>query len=326
MPTYWMITDRNVEANRLGQNQAAPTYWVSDGDASLDLLTSWTNVSADQFKTLLLAAAAQFPLITDPERHEDQKHVTLYVHGYNNSWEDAVLRYQQISQSLFEGAAGLGLCVLFTWPSRGQPLAYWPDRAAAEACAPDLFNVLTTMYDWLAAQQTAALMDPAAPPCRAKTSMIAHSMGNYVMQKAMRRTWTRHNQPLLMSLLNQLVMVAADVDNDLFKSGERIEQSDGDAIANLTYRVTALYTGRDPVLGASAGLKHFGKRRLGRSGLDPTVPVPDNVWEVDCSDYFPPLTLNIHSGYFDQPEIQEILRRVLRGVDRTLVLDDIGSP
>src|SRR6266545_1491834 len=63
MPTYWMITDRNVEANRLGQNQAAPTYWVSDGDASLDLLTSWTNVSADQFKTLLLAAAAQFPLI-----------------------------------------------------------------------------------------------------------------------------------------------------------------------------------------------------------------------------------------------------------------------
>lgn len=43
-----------------------------------------------------------------------------------------------------------------------------------------------------------------------------------------------------MSLLNQLVMVAADVDNDLFACGESIDKSDGDAISNLTYRVTAL--------------------------------------------------------------------------------------
>ena len=40
-----------------------------------------------------------------------------------------------------------------------------------------------------------------------------------------------------------------------------LDKSDGDAIANLTYRVTALYTGLDTVLGMSAGLKHFGKRQ-----------------------------------------------------------------
>jgi esterase/lipase superfamily enzyme len=325
MPAYWMITDRSVEATDLGLDQAAQSYWVSDGAGPLDQLASWTQVAADQFQTQLVAAAAQFPLIPDPAQHEDQKHVTLYVHGYNNTWKDAVLRYQLISQSLFAGDAGLGLCVLFTWPSQGQPQDYWPDRAEAEACAPDLFAVLTTMYDWLAAQQ-AAYLSGEGPPCRAKTSLIAHSMGNYVMQKAMQQTWTRHNQPLLMSLLNQLVMVAADVDNDLFKSGDRSGQSDGDAIANLTYRVTSLYSGRDPVLGASAGLKHFGKRRLGRSGLDPTVPVPDNVWEIDCSDFFPPLTLDIHSAYFDIPQIQEIMRRVLRGVDRNFVLDGIAAP
>jgi len=42
-------------------------------------------------------------------------------------------------------------------------------------------------------------------------------MGNYVLQTAMQFAWTRKNQPLLVSLLNQLVIVAADVDNDLFK-------------------------------------------------------------------------------------------------------------
>lgn len=44
-------------------------------------------------------------------------------------------------------------------------------------------------------------------------------------------------------------MVAADVDNDLFKRGETVQQSDGDAIANLTNRVTALYSGKDPGVG-----------------------------------------------------------------------------
>jgi esterase/lipase superfamily enzyme len=98
--------------------------------------------------------------------------------------------------------------------------------------------------------------------CRAKTSVIAHSMGNYVLQCALQVCWTRKNQPLLTSLLNQLppmtprrlvclgsLMVAADVDNDLFKSGETTDKSDGDAIANLTYRVTALYSGLDTTLG-----------------------------------------------------------------------------
>jgi hypothetical protein len=82
-------------------------------------------------------------------------------------------------------------------------------------------------------------------------------MGTYLLQKAMAVVWTRKNQPLLMSLINQLPMVAADVDNDLFKSGETIQVSDGDAIANLTYRVAALYSGKDPVMGLSAGLKAF---------------------------------------------------------------------
>jgi hypothetical protein len=64
-------------------------------------------------------------------------------------------------------------------------------------------------------------------------------------------------------------MVAGDVDNDLFRHGENVTHGDGEGISNLSYRITALYSGRDNALGASAGLKHFGKRRLGRAGLLP---------------------------------------------------------
>src|SRR3981081_2454244 len=76
-------------------------------------------------------------------------------------------------------------------------------------------------------------------PCKAKVSVIAHSMGNYVLQKAMAAAWTRKNQPLLATLVNQLLMVAADVDNDLFDAGAP-DNNDGAAMVNLTYRITAL--------------------------------------------------------------------------------------
>ena len=161
--------------------------------------------------------------------------------------------------------------------------------------------------------------------------MIAHSMGNYVLQKAMASAWTRKNQPLLASLLNQLVMVAADVDNDLFDAGAP-DNDDGGAIVNLSYRITALYSGRDAVLGASAGLKHFGTRRLGRSGLanrPPLVnqlPATDNVWDVDCSSFFPASVGGnaIHGAYFETPETIELMRKILRGIDRG-VLQTLGA-
>src|SRR6266550_4703440 len=147
----------------------------------------------------------------------------------------------------------------------------------------------------------------------------------------MSAAWTRKNQPLLASLLNQLVMVAADVDNDLFDLGAP-DNNDGNAVANLTYRITALYSGRDSVLGASAGLKHFGTRRLGRAGVahrPPLVTQPpetDNVWDVDCSSFFPPNVGGnaIHGAYFETPDVIELMRKILRGIDRE-VLKTLGA-
>ena len=97
------------------------------------------------------------------------------------------------------------------------------------------------------------------------------------------------------------------------------------------YRITALYSGRDAVLGASAGLKHFGMRRLGRSGLstrpplaDPSSPT-DNVWDVDCSSFFPREVdgAAIHGAYFVNEGTLNLMRHVLRGLDRG-VLDRLG--
>jgi len=322
-PRFWMITNREVKKNNLGKDRAPGkdadavlSYWTSHAEKPGDLkdLKAWSSVSVDKFKRELAAVAAKFPRVDD-EQNEQQRHVALFIHGYNNDWGEAADMYGRIAVNLFEQRR-LGTCVLFTWPSDGKKLGYIPDRVDARATAPDLSAVFNRLYDWALERQTEAAKD-ARKACRAKISVIAHSMGNYVMQKAMQYTWTRKNQPLLVSLVNQLLMVAADVDNDLFKGGESSDKSDGDAIANLCYRVTALYSRSDSVLGLSAGFKHFGKRRLGRSGLDRNQLVPDNVCDIDCTSLI--ADKNVHSAYFWEPKTLQVMEEVLRGKDRYLL-------
>jgi len=321
MPQYWMITNRSVDRKngRLTKDKDALTFWSADR-GPVDTLGSWTSVPRERFYDEIRIATRGFPDVPR-DSHESQKHLALFVHGYNNDWADAARRYASLSGRLFSGSRGLGMVVLFSWPSDGMTTNYLPDRADAERSAGDLLEILSDLYDYLSDVQVKSVADPALT-CRAKTSIIAHSMGNYVLQRAAQAVWTRKNQPLLVSLINQLVMVAADVDNDLFKSGEDSDKSDGDALANLCYRMTALYSGYDQVLGLSAGLKHFGKRRLGRSGLDSTFPKPDNVWDVDCSQYFVKggkVVKDVHSAYFDVAGTLDLMRNILRGVDRTVL-------
>jgi len=326
MATRWMITNRQVDRGEWGKDEGPLTFWttttIGDGRA-LSKISAWKELSAQQFAQALRKRVDEaFPSLPESQ-NEQEKHVSLFVHGFNNSVRDALGRYIQIQRDLFDRRR-LGTCVLFSWPSDGLKIGYYPDRKDARRSADDLADVLVLLYEYLAERQAAALRS-GLRTCTAKTSIIGHSMGNYLIQKAMQTAWTRKNQPLLLSLVNQLVMVAADVDNDLFGSGETIDGSDGDAIANLTYRVTALYTGLDSTLGLSAGFKHFGKRRLGRSGLPEDGVVPDNVWAADCTTIFEKAKAkNIHSAYFDVARTRDLIETTLRGVDRGVIARRFG--
>jgi esterase/lipase superfamily enzyme len=323
---YWLITNRNVDKaeNGFGHKFADLTFWHNDS-GNLATSSAWVKFkNKDEFRQALVSITDQYP---DPSSTpiEDQKHVTFFVHGYNETWDRACELYGTVVQNLFSGPTSLGECILFGWPSEGLAIGYLPDRAEARQSAEDFADVLSELYDWMLMKQAACAKDEK-DACKAKTSVIAHSMGNYLTENAMNFAWTRKNRPLLMSLINQLLMIAADVDNDLFRSGDQVSHGDGEGIANLTYRVTALYSGRDSVLGASAGLKHFGKRRLGRSGLDRSCPIPDNVWDVDCSQLISSNVggMQVHGAYFHSDDCYRLMRELLRGVDRTVLLTDEG--
>ena len=170
-PKLWMITNRNLLARQrgLGDGESRLSYWVSDGRRAVDGLTSWDRLSPARFRDALCDAADAFPLIENPEHHEREQHVTLFVHGYNNSWEDAARRYRQICSTLYSGRASLGLCVLFTWPSDGHKIGYYPDRLDTRRSADELAHVLATLYEHLRVNQEKT-MATGRPHCRAKIS------------------------------------------------------------------------------------------------------------------------------------------------------------
>lgn len=325
MPNSFMVTNRNKEGRGFGIERDTLRYYTGENAKNLSDPTNWVECQEEEFVRNIREQASTFPFKLDHE-NEDQKHLTMFIHGYDNDWKSSTMRYISLQKELYSGPDSLGILVLFSWPSNGNVAAYLADREDAEASGPDLLRVLNLLYDNSLAMQTLAarqlrngnIAQFQATMCKAKISVIAHSMGNYLVEKGLSSLSKRINNPQLFTLVHQLVMAAADVDNDLFDK-DLPAGSDGSLIANLCYRISALYTGHDQVLGSSALLKHFGTRRLGRSGLAEPNNVYDNVCEFDISPLISDDCKNVHSAAFTEKKVLHLVRDILRGVDRGVV-------
>lgn len=132
-------------------------------------------------------------------RHRPRR-VLLFVHGYNNRFEEAVYRFAQIAHDSSAPAAP----VLFTWPSRGRLLAYGYDRESANYSRDALEETLQALVD---------------SPYVDEVAILAHSMGNWVTMEALRQMAIRHGR--LSAKINTVMMASPDVDVDVFASQVR---------------------------------------------------------------------------------------------------------
>ena len=117
----------------------------------------------------------------------------VFVHGYNTTFDQAVLRTAQLIWDLqYRGTA-----VLFSWPSRGDTLSYEYDRNSALVARTHFIELLKIL------EQEAGIK---------QVHVIAHSMGNLVVLDAL-ANHIRTGDPLKIA---QLIMAAPDVDRDQY--------------------------------------------------------------------------------------------------------------
>lgn len=126
-----------------------------------------------------------------------RRKLLVFVHGFNNTFDQASYRLAQIVHDSKMDAAP----VLFTWPSRGKALDYVYDRESA-----------TYSRDTLELVLDAAVADPNV----SDVTVMAHSMGNWVMMEALRQMAIRRGK--VPDKIKNVILASPDIDIDVFRT------------------------------------------------------------------------------------------------------------
>jgi esterase/lipase superfamily enzyme len=132
----------------------------------------------------------------DAREAGDAPHGLFFLHGFNVTFEEAAIRAAQIGFDLKVA----GATAFFSWPSRGNVTAYPADEATIEASERAI---------------TDFLVDFAAHCGAEKVHVIAHSMGNRGLLRALQRIAAQAETRGQVKF-GQVFLAAPDVDRDLF--------------------------------------------------------------------------------------------------------------
>lgn len=220
--------------------------------------------------------------MADARADGDAPQALVFIHGFNVSFKEAAIRAAQIGFDLkIPGATAF-----FSWPSKGQVAAYPADEATIEASEAAISQFL---------------LDFSARCGAEKIHLIAHSMGNRGLLRALQRIALNVEQRGSVKF-GQIFLAAPDVDRDVFIDLARI-------FPHYAERTTLYASKGDKAVHASAAL--HGAPRAGyfepytlANEVD-TIAVPDFDIDLLGHSYFAQAEALLHDMYSlirqDQP-------------------------
>lgn len=123
------------------------------------------------------------------------RRVMVFVHGFNNRYEDAVFRFAQIVHDSHADVAP----VIFTWPSRASIFDYNYDKESTNYSRDSLEELLRNV---------------ANEPSVSEVTVMAHSMGTWLAMEALRQMAIRDKH--VASKIRNVILAAPDLDVDVF--------------------------------------------------------------------------------------------------------------
>lgn len=171
----------------------------------------------------------------------------VFVHGFDNTFEQAAWRTAQLSYDLgFQGAP-----IMYSWPSRGKLAAYTADESTIDWTTPHLEKFLETV----AAQSHATTVH-----------LIAHSMGNRALTRALFAIAEKHAG--VPPMFKHVFLAAPDIDVGVFR---QLAATFPSAASDVTLYASS----RDEAILASERIHRFD--RAGDSTHICVVPKIDTV-------------------------------------------------
>lgn len=222
--------------------------------------------------------------LQDAIHYDGSDAILLFVHGFNVKFDEALVRAAQLSNDLSRNESyDVGIPVLYSWPSVGEVSIddYRGDRDRSIDSAPYLEEFLDLITEDLDVD---------------RINIIAHSMGNRVLTKALedyaRDYLIRHDRD---DLEFRILLVAADVERDVFAAANGM-------FDNLDANVTIYTSDTDRALFASNILNQA--KRLGDTDTDkPYIRDAQNYETIDATAVTTQLFGIGHNYYSDNPTI-----------------------
>ncbi|MGB1708380.1 MAG: alpha/beta hydrolase [Rubripirellula sp.] len=252
------------------------------------VLTEAVELLGDDFNLKIANAVATAPA------HD----LLVFIHGYNVSFESALLRTAQLAVDLpFEGVP-----VCYSWPSQATLTGYPIDANNADWTVPHLKDFLLEL-----ATETGA----------DSINVIAHSMGNRAMTAAMRQI-SQQQDSGAPALFDRIVLAAPDIDADYFR------RDAAPALVQVANHVTLYASSEDQALIASR--KVNGYPRAGDSGADLVIAPGIETIDVSGTD----MSLLGHSYYGDNEimlrDLYDVVRARLPATQRTSLIQRALGP
>ncbi len=163
----------------------------------------------------------RFATVNLDKARDFKGHCFVYVHGYRNTFDDAIYRAAQITVDMgFDGNA-----FVYSWPSQGNFAGYIADRDAVDASQPHFQKFLKFLND----QTTCA-----------QVHVVAHSMGTRLVVDAF---FPPSGQGALddLNTIGQIVLASPDIDASILRSR-------ADTIRRSPRTITLYANGRDDAL------------------------------------------------------------------------------
>lgn len=177
--------------------------------------------------------------------------ILVFIHGAANSFADAIiaaaetaLRYSTTLNALIP--------VAFTYPANGRydPINYFHDRDDAAVSGPAMARAYGRLVDFVM-QMRRNLR------CGRKVHLLAHSLGNFALRKAVQEIATQHQfKPI--RLFDTIILANADEDDDaIMDSGKLLP------LTLLSNEIVSYFDPTDKLVRLSDVLHHD---RLGQKG------------------------------------------------------------
>jgi esterase/lipase superfamily enzyme len=207
--------------------------------------------------------------------------VLIYVHGFKQTFETAVLDAAHLS----DGIRFRGRTMAFSWPSRAGLFDYAYDRDSAMWSRDAFERVLT---------------DLVSAPGTGRVHIVAHSMGTMLTLESLRQLYGRYGDTVT-GRIGAVVFAAPDIDMDVFSSAVQ-------RIGPLAGKITVIASTNDRALALSGQLAG-GMTRVGAAEKAAIAQLGVRVVDASQEGW----GIINHDLFLSNSEVQRVIRRSIDG-------------